>query len=76
MRHLLWMLAAVQVEAAEKEMSGVLKFLLENPFAIGLTLVFLAAVVGAFIAARKRDRCLKRFRHFPVTVEEQSGRRI
>ncbi|HUX00299.1 MAG: hypothetical protein WBD63_00445 [Phycisphaerae bacterium] len=72
----LWMLAAVPVEAAEKEMSGVLKFLLENPFAIGLTLLFLAAVVGAFIAARQRDRCLKRFRGFPVTIEEQSGRTI
>jgi len=74
MLHIL--LLAAPVEAAEKEMSGVLKFLLENPFAIGLTLLFLAAVVGAFIAARQRDRCLKRFRHFPVTIEEQSGRRI
>jgi len=75
MRHL-WMLAAAPVEAAEKKMSGVLEFLLENPFAIGLTLLFLAAVVGAFIAARQRDRCLKRFRNFPVTIEEQSGRSI
>ncbi|HUS44584.1 MAG TPA: hypothetical protein VM219_00910, partial [Phycisphaerae bacterium] len=64
------------VEAAEKEISGVLKFLIENPFAIGLTLLFLAAVVGAFVAARQRDRCLKRFRGFPVTIEEQSGRTI
>jgi len=75
MRHL-WMLAATPVEAAEKKMSGMLEFLLENPFAIGLTLLFLAAVVGAFVAARKRDRCLKRFRNFPVTIEEQSGRTI
>ncbi|MGB3086387.1 MAG: hypothetical protein WBC53_01440, partial [Phycisphaerae bacterium] len=60
--------------AAEKEMSGVLKLLLENPFALALLFVFSAAIVGAFVAARKRDRCLKRFRDFPVMVEEQTGR--
>ena len=55
---------------------GVLQFLLDNPFAIGLVVLFLVAVVAAFIAARKRDRCLKKFKGFHVTLTEQSGRHI
>ena len=59
-----------------KEAEGIVKFIFDNPFAIALTFVFLAAVIGAFVAARKRDRCLKRFRRFPVTIREQGGRLI
>ncbi len=58
------------------EGSGILDFVLENPFALALTVVFVVALVGAFVAARKRDRCLKTFRRHPVTLQEQAGRRI
>jgi len=58
------------------EGSGILDFVLDNPFALALTVVFVVALVGAFVAARKRDRCLKTFRRHPVTVQEQAGRRI
>jgi len=75
---LLVMLAAEPgpVKEAEKEVGGVVEFILENPFALALTVVFVVALVGAFVAARKRDRCLKTFRRHPVTVQEQAGRRI
>jgi hypothetical protein len=63
-------------EGAEGEIGGVLKFVLANPFALAILFLFLVAVVGAFIAARKRDRCLKRFRKFRVTLQEQGGRQI
>ena len=52
------------------------RFLLENPFAVGLVALFVVAAVGAFIAARKRDRCLKAFRGFRVTLAEHSGRQV
>jgi len=52
------------------------RFVLENPFAVGLVALFVVAAVGAFVAARKRDRCLKAFRGFPITLVEQSGRRV
>jgi len=55
---------------------GVVSFLANHPLAVALAFLFLVAMVGAFVAARKRDRCLKKFRGFPVTLTEQSGRRI
>lgn len=67
---------AAQPPQAPDGGGGVLDFVLANPFALALTVVFLVALVGAFVAARKRDRCLKKFRKHHVTLEEQSGRRI
>lgn len=64
------------ITEAERGVSGIMRFILGNPLALGLTFVFLVAVIGAFIAARKRDRCLKRFREFTVTLREQGGRTI
>jgi len=65
-------LAEQAAPAARDGTHPALRFLLENPFAVGLVFIFLVAIVGAFIAARKRDRCLKKFRGFPVTLSEQS----
>ncbi|MGB2755757.1 MAG: hypothetical protein WBE00_11720, partial [Phycisphaerae bacterium] len=68
----LWILAA---EAAPvQEGGGILNAIIQNTFYLALLFVFLAAIIGAFVAARKRDRCLKKFRDFPVMVEEQTGR--
>lgn len=64
------------VARAQGEVSGALKFVLDNPFAMALTLVFVIAIVGAFVAARKRDRCLKKFRDYPVTIRRQDGRAL
>ena len=68
------LLAEQAAPAAADEMHPALRLLLENPFTIGLLVLFLVAMVAAFIAARKRDRCLKRLGGYPVTVAEQSGR--
>ncbi|MFO8014999.1 MAG: hypothetical protein R6X20_17055 [Phycisphaerae bacterium] len=69
-------LLAEQAAPAADGAHPALRFLLENPFAVGLVVLFLAAAIGAFIAARKRDRCLKIFRGFHVTLSEQSGRQV
>jgi len=69
-------LAEQAAPAARDGTHPALRFLLENPFAVGLVFIFLVAIVGAFIAARKRDRCLKKFRGFPVTLSEQAGRQV
>jgi hypothetical protein len=76
MNTLAMLVAEAAPAAAGDKVAGWLTFLLDNPFALALTLVFLVAVIGAFIAARKRDRCLKKFRKSPVTIEEQGGRRL
>jgi len=65
--------AAVEAQAPT---DGLLHTLLQNAFYLGLLFVFLVAVIGAFIAARKRDRCLKKFKNHLVTIHEQAGRRI
>jgi len=64
------------VARAEGQISGVLKFILDNPFALALTIIFLIAIIAAFVAARKRDRCLKKFRDYPVTLLRQDGRTL
>jgi small nuclear ribonucleoprotein (snRNP)-like protein len=71
-----FMLAETRIETAKEEISGFVKFLIDNPFGVALTLIFLVALVGAFAAARKRDRCLKKLRDYPVTVRDQAGRSI
>ena len=64
------------VARTEGQVCGALKFFLDNPFAVALTLIFAVAIIGAFVAARKRDRCLKKFRDYPVTICRQDGRTL
>jgi small nuclear ribonucleoprotein (snRNP)-like protein len=64
------------VARAQGQIGGVLKFILDNPFALAVTLVFVIAVIAAFVAARKRDRCLKKFRDYPVSLQRQDGRML
>lgn len=66
-------LAAEPAASTQERIGGFVEFLLANPFGIILTLVFLTAIVGAFAAARKRDRCLTKFHNFPVTIVPRAG---
>ncbi len=68
--------APAPAPAAEAARHPLVQFVMDNPFLLAVVFVFLVALVGAFIAARKRDRCLKRFRGYPVTLLEQAGRTI
>jgi len=74
--HGIAILAEQAAPAATDGAHPAVRFLLENPLAVGLLVVFVAAAIGAFVAVRKRDRCLKAFRGFPVTLSEQSGRQV
>ncbi len=73
-------LLLLAAEAAAPPPAGVaggwFSTLLRNSFYLALIALFLVAVVAAFIAARKRDRCLKKFGKFHVTLAEQAGRHI
>ena len=62
-----------KLHAAGEQAGGFLKFLLENPLGFTLAVVLVAAIIGAFVAARKLDRCLKRFRDYSVTIRRQDG---
>lgn len=63
-----------QMEAAGEGVAGWFHFILANPLAFAILLIFTVAIIGAFVAARKRDRCLKKFRGYPVTVRFQNGK--
>ena len=63
-----------QMETAGEGVAGWFHFILANPLAFAILLIFVVAIIGAFVAARKRDRCLKKFRGYPVTVRFQNGK--
>jgi len=52
------------------------QYLLDNALPLMIIFVFLSAIIGAFLSIRKRDRCLKKFSNFKVTICEQAGRCI
>ena len=47
-----------------------------NPVAITILFIVLSTFVGAFIRGRKKDKCLKAFRGFIITLEDVGGKRI
>lgn len=47
-----------------------------NPVALTIIFIVLTTFVGAFIKGRKRDKCLKAFGNFIVTLEDVTGKRI
>jgi len=47
-----------------------------DPVVITILFIVLSAVVAAFIRGRKRDKCLKSFGDFMVTLEDVSGKTI
>lgn len=49
-----------------------------TPDALTVTIIIILAVgiVGAFVRGRRRDKCLKDFAGYVITVEEPSGKRI
>jgi hypothetical protein len=52
---------------------GVLDVILDNVLALTILFIFASAVLGAFLGTRARDRCLKDFDRYHITVEEQDG---
>ena len=47
-----------------------------HPVVITIIFIVLSTFVGAFIKGRKKDKCLKAFRGFIITLEDISGKRI
>lgn len=47
-----------------------------NPIFITILFIVLSTFVGAFISGRKKDKCLKAFRGFIVTLEDAAGIRV
>ena len=47
-----------------------------NPFFLTICFIFLSAIVVAFIKGRNRDKCLKAFNGYMVTVEDTAGKHI
>jgi hypothetical protein len=47
-----------------------------NPVVVTILFIVLSTFVGAFIKGRKKDKCLKAFRGFIITLEDVTGKRI
>ena len=47
-----------------------------HPVVITIIFIVLSTFVGAFIKGRKKDKCLKAFRGFIITLEDTSDKRI
>ncbi|MGB2600205.1 MAG: hypothetical protein WBB86_00725 [Candidatus Omnitrophota bacterium] len=47
---------------------------MQDTFAITIVFIVVSTVVGAFIKGRTRDRCLKGFSGYPVTLEKKDGK--
>ena len=47
-----------------------------HPVVLTILFIVLTTFVGAFIKGRKKDKCLKAFRGFIITLEDVSGKRI
>jgi small nuclear ribonucleoprotein (snRNP)-like protein len=61
-----------QEETAEEEVNIQPTFwsiLLENVLALTIVIIFLTAVINAFIKQRSRDKCLKDFKDYHITIK-------
>lgn len=47
-----------------------------NPFVLTVVFIFLSGIVAALIKGRKRDKCLKAFSNFMITLEDTGGKYI
>jgi diaminopimelate epimerase len=52
---------------------GILRWLADNPFSATLLFLVLATLIGSIISRFVRDRCLKKFEGYPVTLELKDG---
>jgi len=59
--------------AGSKSLGRIWTFLATSSFAAGLVFLFIAATVTAYVARKIRDRCLKAFQRYQVTVEMKDG---
>jgi len=54
--------------------AGVGQFLTKNVFALTILLIFLVAIIGTFLKSRSKDKCMKDFEGYDVTIETADGR--
>ncbi len=47
-----------------------------NPFFLTICFIFLSTIVAAFIKGRNRDKCLKAFNGYMVTLEDSAGKHV
>ncbi len=59
--------------AIPQSAGGVLKWLADNPFAASVIVLVLVTVIGTVISRQVRDRCMKDFEGYPVTLELKDG---
>ncbi|MHC5083134.1 MAG: hypothetical protein ACYTET_04260, partial [Planctomycetota bacterium] len=55
---------------------SLLNYLLAHPMILTILFILLSTVVAAFIKGRSRDKCLKAFNKFTVTIEDVTGKYI
>jgi len=65
-----------QDAAAPAEKPGFWSGFLNSTFGLVLLFIFIPVIITTFIAARQRDRCLKTFHGFHITVVTTAGRTL
>ena len=50
--------------------------LIGNTFAITILFIVISAIVGVFVKGRKKDKCLKDFSRYMITLEQVDGKEI
>jgi hypothetical protein len=55
---------------------GFFSYILSNAFIFSLLLIVISSLVGIFVRQRSRDRCLRSFDEFRVTLEKSDGKLI
>jgi len=53
--------------------AGIGEFLTRNVFALTILFIFLVAIVGTFLKSRSKDKCLRDFQGYDVTIEAGDG---
>ncbi len=51
-----------------------INLILNNAFYVSLLFIIIGSLVGFYVKARSRDRCLRDFENFKVTVEQTNGK--
>ncbi len=67
---------APRAQAQPQLQGGIFDFLLENAVGLTILFIFVVAIVGAILNARRRDRVLKDFNEYHVTAVLQDDRRV
>ena len=55
-------------------MGEVISGILNNPLYVSILVILISSLIGVYVRSNSRDRCMRDFDEFKVTLEDQSGK--